>query len=237
MGLSEKEQQFVEEFKKISEQELKTEKRFLLDWKYRFPCLDDRTTNTGFDRHYVYHTAWGARILEKTRPKEHVDISSSLFFCSIVSAFVPIKFFDFRPPQLQLSQLEIGSADIKKLPFADESILSLSCMHVVEHIGLARYGDELDYDGDLAAVKELKRVVAKNGQLLFVVPIGKSVIQFNAHRIYRYRQVIEMFSGFSLQEFALIPDAEQSGGLVYDASEAMADSQNYGCGCFWFVKN
>ena len=46
-------------------------------------------------------------------------------------------------------------------------------MHVIEHIGLGRYGDKFDYDGDLKAIKELKRVLAVGGNLLFVVPIGK----------------------------------------------------------------
>jgi hypothetical protein len=36
-------------------------------------------------------------------------------------------------------------------------------MHVVEHIGLGRYGDPIDPDGDLKAISELKRVVQKRG--------------------------------------------------------------------------
>ena len=39
-------------------------------------------------------------------------------------------------------------------------------MHVVEHIGLGRYGDQVDPDGDLMAMKELERVTAKLGKLL-----------------------------------------------------------------------
>ena len=209
---------------------------FMMNSEDRVEYLFDATITTEYDRHYIYHTAWAARILEKTRPSKHIDISSSLFFCSMVSAFLPVEFFDFRPPNLKLSGLSVGSADLKKLLFEDNSIQSLSCMHVVEHIGLARYGDELDYDGDLKAIRELKRVVASKGQLLFVVPIGKSIIQFNAHRIYKYAQVLNMFSDFQLKEFALIPDDENLGGLLTDATEAMADQQNYGCGCFWFIK-
>ncbi len=34
-------------------------------------------------------------------------------------------------------------------------------MHVVEHVGLGRYGDPLDPDGDLKAIAELKRVTAR----------------------------------------------------------------------------
>ncbi|HWW74963.1 MAG TPA: DUF268 domain-containing protein, partial [Pyrinomonadaceae bacterium] len=111
-----------------------------------------------------------------------------------------------------------------------------SCMHVVEHVGLGRYGDPLDPEGDLKAIAELRRVLAPGGTLLFVVPIGRPKIMFNAHRIYSYRQVVDSFGGLALKEFALIPDDPAAGGLIRAATEEQADSQSYGCGCFWFVK-
>ena len=76
-----------------------------------------------------------------------------------------------------------GYADLANLPFEINSVQSLSCMHTVEHVGLGRYGDPIDPDGDLKAIKEIKRVLAVNGNLLFVVPIGKPKIVYNAHRI------------------------------------------------------
>lgn len=218
-------------------QRLSSRERFVLKWKDRHPCLKDKTATTDFDRHYIYHTAWAARILAVFQPKIHVDISSSLYFSSIASAFIPMKFYDFRPVQLGLDSLESHPANLLDLEFEDNSVSSLSCMHVVEHIGLGRYGDALDPDGDLKAIKELKRVLAVGGQLLFVVPIGRPKIAFNAHRIYSYRQVMECFSDITLLEFALIPDSPDTGGLVRNATEAMADAQAYGCGCFLFKKS
>ena len=109
-------------------------------------------------------------------------------------------------------------------------------MHVIEHIGLGRYGDPLDPNGDLKAIAQLIRVLSIGGSLLFVVPIGKPKIMFNAHRIYSYKQVLEYFSDLKLEEFALIPDNQKDVGLLYNPSEEIVDSQNYGCGCFWFKK-
>ncbi len=217
----------------------KSESRFELTWNDRYPCLHDNTDNTNFDRHYVYHPAWAARIIGRTKPDTHIDISSTLHFCSIISAFIPVKFYDYRPAHLNLSCLETNKADLVKLQFESNSIVSLSCMHTVEHIGLGRYGDPIDYDGDLKAMAELARVLAVGGHLLFVVPVGnKPRIQFNAHRIYTKEQIVSQFSefGLDLKEFTLIPENEADGGLVTDPSVELLSRQSYACGCFLFTK-
>jgi SAM-dependent methyltransferase len=224
-----------EAFKRLSNAS-EIARQFNLRWEDRHPCPEDRTATTSFDRHYVYHTAWGARIVAQTHPAEHVDIASSLFFAGIVSAFVPVRFYDYRPADLKLDNLASGAADLLSLPFPDGSIGSLSCMHVVEHIGLGRYGDRLDPDGDRKGMQELKRVLAPGGFLLFVVPVGRPRICFNAHRIYSLCQVREAFGDLELKQSALVPDDPASEGLIVDPPATVVDSQTYGCGCFWFRK-
>jgi SAM-dependent methyltransferase len=201
-----------------------------------YPCLFDRTTQTEFDRHYIYHPAWAARVLAKLRPKKHVDISSSLHFSTIVSAFVEVEFFDFRPAPVKLSNLSSSAADLTQLPFASDSIESLSCMHVIEHIGLGRYGDPYDIDGDTKAARELCRVLAPNGHLIVAFPVGRSRIQYNAHRVYSHEQVLEMFSGLRLTEYALIPDGRAEEGLIESPDCELIMAQRYGCGCYVFSK-
>jgi len=216
-------------FKKFS----KKDNRFNINWKDKYPCLYNNTEKTKFDAHYIYHPAWAARILTKTKPSKHIDISSSLHFCSLISAFVPVEFYDFRPAELNLSNLITKKGDVTSLPFESKSIKSLSCMHTIEHIGLGRYGDKLDPEGDLKAIKELKRVLAINGNLLFVVPVGKPKIMFNAHRIYSYNQIVEYFNDFELKDFSLITD---KGDFIQNSNKETSDNQKYGCGCFWFKK-
>ncbi len=218
-------------FKKLA-----NDNRMPMTWKDRYYFSTDKTGTTKFDAHYIYHPAWAARILAKTNPGRHIDISSTLHFSTIVSAFMPVDFYDYRPAHLTLTNLTSNKIDLTSLPFKNESILSLSCMHTVEHIGLGRYGDPIDPNGDLKAIGELARVIAPGGNLLFVVPIGKPKIIFNAHRIYSYGQILEYFPGLKLKEFSLIPDNAREMGMVYDASKELADVQNYGCGCFWFQK-
>lgn len=205
-------------------------------WNERYPCLDDSTESTAFDRHYIYHPAWAARILAKIAPKSHIDISSTLHFCTILSAFIETKFYDYRPAQLKLSGLESLPADLLALEWPDNSIESLSCMHVIEHIGLGRYGDPLDPQGDIKAIKELVRVIKPGGHLLVAVPVGKARICFNAHRIYGNEQFISYFTGMDLVEMSLIPDGDAPDGLLPSPSNTLVDSQHYGCGCYWFRK-
>lgn len=228
---------FKAEFKQLLNEEKRTKKRFSLNEENLYPCLSDNTAQTGFDRHYVYHPAWATRIIIQNKPSKHIDISSTLHFCSTLSAILPVEFYDYRPAKLELSNLKSLHGDLMNLPFETDSVESLSCMHTIEHIGLGRYGDPLDYDGDLKAIKELKRVLALNGTLLFVVPLGfKDTICFNAHRIYSKEQVLNLFSDLVLKEFTLIPENEADGGLVVNPSEELLNKQFYGCGCFWFTK-
>ncbi|MGV3764006.1 DUF268 domain-containing protein [Parapedobacter sp.] len=230
-------QHFVSQYERLLVQEQTAGARFRLSTDLFYPCLTDATSNTAFDRHYIYHPAWAMRIIKSVNPDRHVDISSTLHFCSMLSAVVPTDFYDYRPADLVLDNLTSSFADITCLPFPNDSVLSLSCMHTVEHIGLGRYGDKLDYDGDLKAISELKRVIAPGGSLLFVVPLGReSVICFNAHRIYDKHQVLSLFSDMELMDFTLIPEDGVDGGLVPNPSETLLAKQFYGCGCFWFKK-
>jgi hypothetical protein len=219
-----------EEFKGRSDGRLAT------SWDDRFPCLDDRTETTEFDPHYTYHTAWAARQLTRERPAEHVDISSSLYFCTIVSAFIPIRFYDVRPAKLVLSGLKSSAANLMALPFPDASIKSLSCMHTIEHIGLGRYDAVIDPDGDLKAARELCRVLALGGLLLMVVPMSKPRVRFNGDRLYDYDSLVGLFPNLAVEEFALIPD-DISKGMVIDGARELSKSQKYGCGCFAFRKS
>ena len=207
--------------------------RFELNWEETIPYLDDKTAYTGFDAHYIYHPAWAARVVKQINPAFHIDISSTLHFSTQLSAFIPVRFYDYRPAMMKLDNLISEKADLTNLFFDTNSIESLSCMHTVEHIGLGRYGDPIDPSGDLKAINELKRVVKPGGSLLFVTPVGKARIIFNAHRIYSALAVEKAFEGFKLEDFSLVTDDSR---FLRGAELKEADHQKYGCGCFWFKK-
>ena len=199
-----------------------------------YPILNEKYMSPRIDRHYFYHPAWASRVLAEIKPEKHIDISSTINFISQISAFIPTEYYEYNIPEIKLDNLKVDHCDLLSLPFADNSVVSLSCMHVVEHIGLGRYGDPFDLDADLKAVKELIRVLAQNGHLLFVVPISSNPrIEFNAHRIYSYDMVMQMFEGLDLAEFCLIPD---SGDIIRYSRKEDCKNQVHACGCFHFIK-
>ncbi len=201
-----------------------------------YPIFSDKTAAHGFDRHYIFHTAWAARIVKKVNPEFLVDVSSSLYFSSILSAFVPVRFYDYRPADLSLSGLISQQGDLMNLPLEDNSIECISCMHVIEHVGLGRYGDPIDPNGDMKAINELIRVTKQGGNIIYVTPVGKSAVKFNAHRIYSYEQIIDRFKGCEVVEFSLIQDDSIGGSIIENADSNLVAKQIYACGLFHFRK-
>ena len=222
---------FKESFDKFNQ--LDTVRKLSNNWVNKYPCLNDNTGATPFDAHYIYHPAWAARIIKEINPETHIDISSTLHFCTILSAFVKTEFYDYRPATLTLSNLKSSSADLTNLFFESNSVESISCMHTIEHIGLGRYGDLLDPEGDFKAIAELKRVIKKGGNLLLVVPLGIPRIQFNAHRVYSFELINDLFQDFEMNNFSLVTDENH---FIEIADPALVKQQIYGCGCFWYIK-
>jgi SAM-dependent methyltransferase len=233
---NEKRKKFAAQFRQFCESAGSKGAHFNIPTAPHIPFLDDATGVTHFDRHYVYHIAWACRVVKEINPEVHVDFSSSLHFCTALSAFIPVEFYDYRPAQLGLDNLKSLHGDLTAIQLPDNSVQSLSCMHTVEHVGLGRYGDPIDFYGDVKAIAELKRITAPGGSLLFVVPVGQQRIEFNGQRIYAFETVMKQFDGLELREFSLIPDHADAGGLIRNCDPKLVAAQKNGCGCFHFVK-
>lgn len=205
-----------------------------LQWRDSYPCLVDRVVTTPFDPHYFYQGAWFARRLSESKPDLHVDIGSSILTMSVVSATIPTVFLDFRPLKADLKQFTSIAGSVLQLPFATASIRSLSCLHVIEHIGLGRYGDPLDPCGSVRAAHELLRVLAPGGRLYLSLPVGRERVCFNAHRVFSPSTVRAWFKNLTLVHFAIVDD----NGLFTESGHVESGEKlEYGCGLFEFVRS
>ena len=101
---------------------------------------------------------------------------------------------DIRPIELQLRGLTFIEGSILNIPAEDKSILSLSSLCVIEHIGLGRYGDVIDAFGSEKAAKELQRILKVGGNLYLSVPVDSACrIYFNAHRAFTRATLLNYF--------------------------------------------
>lgn len=80
------------------------------------------------------------------------------------------------------------------LPSASAEVVSL--ISTLEHIGLGRYDDPLNVDGDIRCMREVWRVLNPGGHLVLTIPYGYPTVVFNLHRIYdegRFQTVTQGF--------------------------------------------
>jgi SAM-dependent methyltransferase len=185
--------------------------------------------------HYFFQDLWAARRLYDWGIKTHVDVGSRLDgFIAHILPFCHLTYVDIRPLGLDWAGFTFKQGSITQMPFEDGSVPTLSSLHVIEHIGLGRYGDTVDPDGYLKAAAELSRVLAHGGWLLLGTPVGRERLCFDAHRVFDPETIVQAFRGLALAEFFLVDDTGL--GIIADASFEQARRCEYGCGLFVFEK-
>jgi hypothetical protein len=199
-----------------------------------YPIIHDKNSSHPFDRHYFYQDWWAFEKVVRLKPKEHTDIASNLVFASLLSNLVKVRFVDLRPLSVNIPNLRTMQGDITGLPFPDDSVESLSCLHVIEHIGLGRYSDPLDPDGSRKACKELARVLAPGGNLFIGLPVGRERVCFNAHRVHAPRTLLSYLNGLKLLEFSGVNDKVE---FLRNTDPDVLNDCDYGCGLYWFTKS
>ena len=204
-------------------------------WRWIAPVLsfpgEDAQTGGG---HYFYQDIWALRKLAKSRPDLHHDIGSRLDgFVGQATSICPIVYIDLRPPSFSLRNFSFLEGNILQLPFQDNSVESLSCLHTIEHIGLGRYGDAINPNGYHQALLEIQRVIRPGGILLLSMPVGLERVEFNAQRIIDPLSCIERLTSMRLLEFSVVNDQNEF--------EEMVDPEHYRkakycCGLYVFEK-
>ena len=231
---------FLKEYREIRHQSRERGADFPFGKPY--PCLDDKGQESGvLAEHYFHQDLYVARKVFENHPVRHVDIGSRIDgFVAHVASFREIEVLDVRDLHLGLPHIRFTRADLsaKEFPLIDYCD-SLSCLHALEHFGLGRYGDPVDYNGHLVGWENMHRMLKKGGKFYFSVPIGEQRIEFNAHRVFSIAYLLGLMEKrYDIDSFAYINDRQE---FIADAplDEGSVHSNfgcRYGCGIFELTK-
>jgi len=209
------------------------------------PCLSDRYDQSGSaNGHYFHQDLVVAQKVFEKNPEKHIDFGSRVDgFIAHVASFRKIEVFDVRPLKTTSKNITFTQVDIVDIPkkYCDYSE-SLSCLHTLEHIGLGRYGDNIDVNGHIKALANLVRIIKKGGTLYISFPIGTQRIEFDAHRVFSVEYALKMFKdvGLELSNFSYVNDSGDLKFVNLDKMSSRDINKNfnckYGCGIFELKK-
>ncbi|MDR1667963.1 MAG: DUF268 domain-containing protein [Bacteroidales bacterium] len=151
------------------------------------PILHERYSEAGtMSGGYFHQDLLVARKIFKANPHRHVDIGSLIAsFVAHVAVFREIEIFDIRKQENKVPNIIFRQADLMRLPDSMTHCCdSISALHSIEHFGLGRYGDPIDYFGHVKALKNITQMLRPGGIFYFSAPLGKQRIEFNAHRVF-----------------------------------------------------
>lgn len=201
-----------------------------------YPCLSDRYDVSGVAQgQYFHQDLFVAQQVHDAKPTRHVDVGSRVDgFVAHVATFMPIEVIDIRPLSTTAANISFTQRDLMLSdPAYDGYTDSLSCLHTLEHFGLGRYGDPVDYNGYRRGFENLARMVRPRGRFYLSVPISRHQrIEFDAHRLFEVPHVVELVEGeFDIESAAIVNDAED---LVRDVDVRSPEARRtfdveYGC--------
>lgn len=98
-----------------------------------------------------------------------------------------------------INDLNCIVGDIRETNFQDSFFDIVLAVSTIEHIGLGRYGDITDKEGDVNTMKEIKRIMTNEGILLMTLPFGiKSISKL--HRVYDQNSLIVLLEDFNVEK-------------------------------------
>ena len=119
--------------------------------------------------------------------------------------------------------------DIKKITLPDNLFNTIIAVSTIEHIGIGgRYGEDSCLRGDIAALKQMTRILKMGGEIFLTFPFGKYKIIKPFCRIYDSKSVKELIGDLSIEkEEYYMQDGKDDWFKCSMAEAAKVDSSAY----------
>jgi len=158
------------------------------EWHRILPLYPTSSKANRVERQYYAMDCWLLRKLAETQPDVHISIGGRIdgFVGQYTAMGKKLIYYDIVRP---------GDDNIRfrRFDFFDkytwrQGYKSVSCMHVLEHIGTGRYDNHIDRNGWRHALDVLKSMIAPGGDLFIGVPVngwlGNNRFRYNAGMIF-----------------------------------------------------
>ncbi len=207
-----------------------------------YPCFSDRFDKSGsMPLHYFYQDLYCARKLFKNNPHKHVDIGSRIDgFVAHAAVFREIEVIDIRDikdkiPDVHFIRADLMSENFSYIDYCD----SVSCLHTIEHFGLGRYGDPVNVNGHIRGLNNITMMLKHGGRLYLSTVIGPQRIEFDAHRVFSVRYLMDLVKAdYEIECFSYIDDNNNFYPSAELTEKNIGNNFNchYGCGIFELIK-
>ncbi len=190
-----------------------------------YPRLDDIGKECGEVRGtYPIGDLYVAQKIFEAKPVNHLDIGSRIDgFVFHVASFREISVMDIRNMPFKIKNINFINHDITDDIISSGEWHSISCLHSLEHYGMGRYGDKVNFSGYLEALNNIFFMLKWGGTFYLAIPVGKQRIDWNAYRVFDFGRITQTLKdiGFKIQSLVFI----NNDGILLD--RIVSGSESY----------
>lgn len=145
----------------------------------------------------------GARVLD-------VGCSESILSLYIASLGFDVLGIDVRAYPYHVPNFNFMKADIMNLPFKDGEFDAITCVSMLEHVGLGFYDDpKAEDEPQKKAINEMLRVLKGGGTFVLTVPFGVSGVN-DQQRVFDKKGIDDILEGFKIHKIQYFANINQA---------------------------
>jgi SAM-dependent methyltransferase len=217
---------------------------------YRYQSLSSSLNATFFPSHRtsLRNVEYGFVItalkqLRKSGGRRILDVgcSESFFPYELMGLGLDVHGLDIESHVIKKTSFRFQTGDITKTSFPNGYFHYVVMVSTLEHVGIGAYRDPVNRDGDLSAIREIRRILSPKGYLLITVPYTCE-FRITWQRIYDYERLMAVLDGLFvvLKEDFFVPtsnfrslgkDLILGGGKWIRATKEEAERVNVSTAC------